>query len=358
MSARDDPSDPLYWPAAPLLAVTGPNPGPIGPARVWLVHDLPPQPWPALANGAAPVDLGPPGTVWQFGSIDLTIRYTFEGARDAAAFARGSDLYHAPVLSPAFSAYIYQAEQGFSAMSLDLWRVSIVAKVASVEQAINVLHYVDGPGPGHTDDPDGAAMVAASVEGRWWDAWNGIDIPAGGVALRTIYPGTCRFIEVRCARIRLTAQTKHAAVPPAKHATWDGPAPEYRVDTVYSDLMDVAGWTGRSAASLPLEVAMCVSLGTGVRGPRYRGRSYLGPLGTDTVTGGDGLFSLVAAQGVATTWKAKMLTAMAAEPVPLQLVVASTRYATAQPVTDVRVGLVPDSQRRRRRSQNEAYLSG
>lgn len=113
--------------------------------------------------------------------------------------------------------------------------------------------------------------------------------------------------------------------------------------------------TGVGTASLPYEVACAVSLQTAHRGPSGRGRIYLPPFASTRMSTG-GLFD--------TTWTADQclhlgdyinLVKGATNLVPL---VVSKRRKILNEVTALAVGRVPDSQRRRRRSQDEARTVG
>lgn len=103
--------------------------------------------------------------------------------------------------------------------------------------------------------------------------------------------------------------------------------------------------------TLPYEVACAVTLQTDKRGPSGRGRIYLPPFITSSMVAG-GLFE------AATTLKCAQAigafledVATASGHVPL---VVSRRRIQLNEVTSLNVGRVPDSQRRRRRSQDEA----
>src|SRR5664279_2919414 len=97
--------------------------------------------WAPLANGDPPVDLGPVGTMYEFSTIELGIRYQIEAAINPEDTVRGSQVYNAPILSDAFYAYLYQTEERITRMTLDLWHVSVVAKCGGTEQSINVLNF-------------------------------------------------------------------------------------------------------------------------------------------------------------------------------------------------------------------------
>jgi hypothetical protein len=106
--------------------------------------------------------------------------------------------------------------------------------------------------------------------------------------------------------------------------------------------------------SLPYEVACAVTLHTDTRGPRGRGRLYLPPFNKNALAAG-GLFSTVAS-GTAGEF-VKQLANRAATATSLVPVVVSGRAIQLHEIVGVSTGLVPDSQRRRRRSQNEAPIA-
>jgi hypothetical protein len=108
-----------------------------------------------------------------------------------------------------------------------------------------------------------------------------------------------------------------------------------------------------SGDSLPYEVACAVSLQTDHRGPSGRGRFYLPPFATQAMTGG-GVYDATAMANALEGSVALLHGIIAATPyVPL---VVSPRRLILNEVTSVNVGHVPDSQRRRRRSQAEARV--
>lgn len=110
------------------------------------------------------------------------------------------------------------------------------------------------------------------------------------------------------------------------------------------------GVTG--AKSLPYEVSCAVTLQTDTRGPRGRGRLYLPPFATALVQGGGGKFSDVDLNAIGGAlgdfFEAHLL---AEGHVP---VVVSRRAIQLHEVTSIKMGHVPDSQRRRRRNVDEA----
>jgi hypothetical protein len=112
--------------------------------------------------------------------------------------------------------------------------------------------------------------------------------------------------------------------------------------------------SGSAGVSLPYECACAVTLQTDKRGPSGRGRFYLPPFGTSQMTAG-GVFDS-AAQTNAEHGSLLWLEAIR-DATPYDVIVVSPRQLVLNKVTSVNVGKVPDSQRRRRRSQDEARLS-
>lgn len=106
-----------------------------------------------------------------------------------------------------------------------------------------------------------------------------------------------------------------------------------------------------SGNALPYEVACAVTLQTDKRGPSGRGRFYVPPLAVSSM-GSGGLFSEAARTGIL-GGASDFLNWIKAQ-TPYVPVVVSPRRIVLNTVRSVNVGIVPDSQRRRRRSQDEA----
>lgn len=111
---------------------------------------------------------------------------------------------------------------------------------------------------------------------------------------------------------------------------------------------------GQSDPILPLEVAMCLTLQTDTRGASTRGRLYLGGLSSDAM-GANGRFQGTRAQGVANSFGINFVQAVH-DHTTWRLNIVSRRHATGREVQGIAVGLVPDAQRRRRKSENEGYI--
>jgi len=117
------------------------------------------------------------------------------------------------------------------------------------------------------------------------------------------------------------------------------------------------GADGQDGSVCPYSTAMVFSMSTGIPGRRYRGRSYWPALGAGVLAG-----------RISTTDQASQLSSFAsmigaistAAPVgaaPDLAVHSSIGAGLVTPVTSLRLGRVPDSQRRRRDALGEEYIS-
>lgn len=112
---------------------------------------------------------------------------------------------------------------------------------------------------------------------------------------------------------------------------------------------------GAAGNSLPFETSCAVTLHTSKRGPRGRGRLYLPPFAVTTMAP-NGLYQAghVTTQGAAI---GDLIEAVKGSTYAYDAVVVSMREKILNSVTSITVGVVPDSQRRRRRNQAEAYVN-
>jgi hypothetical protein len=229
--------------------------------------------------------------------------------------------------------------------TVSLYRATVHAKYGTTEEAANVLHYRQASG--WSWDPDTGVADALALGAKLRDQWQAF---LGSIAVAPSQTVSSALLgigllydEVRVAIVEYEGYPK--GTKPSK--------PVYQTDTQYVPFTDGLH-SGGGNPVLPNEVALCLSLGTGVRGPAHRGRSYLGPL-AQSAMGDNGVFDTTMIRKVAAAWADCMVSGMAAGTPSYELVVASHRLGTANAVTEVRVGEVPDSQRRRRRSQPEQY---
>lgn len=122
--------------------------------------------------------------------------------------------------------------------------------------------------------------------------------------------------------------------------------------TQWNNYLTGARPAGQGGVTLPYEVSCAVSLQTDQRGPRGKGRFYLPPFSQNSQVAG-GLFQTAFIADLALAMKGWLNDIKAATPyVPI---VVSRRALQLHEITSLRIGHVPDSQRRRRRSQAEAY---
>lgn len=112
---------------------------------------------------------------------------------------------------------------------------------------------------------------------------------------------------------------------------------------------------GGGLGQLPYEVACAITLQTDHRGPSGRGRFYLPTFAASTMTAG-GRFDANYTTDQAMHWGEIMATVGTLH--SLKPIVVSKRRLILNEVTSVNAGSVPDSQRRRRRSQPEARVTG
>lgn len=110
---------------------------------------------------------------------------------------------------------------------------------------------------------------------------------------------------------------------------------------------------GAGSTSKPFQVTRCISLQTGLPGARYRGRIYVPAL--SAAISGSGKSTPPA--GYLTAWKSIMgqVELEWAGSAPISLGVYSAAADVVTPVTQLRVGDVLDTQRRRRDALVESY---
>lgn len=216
-------------------------------------------------------------------------------------------------------------------------RTTIVGNIGTDEQVAHVLQWRTAPAPDVDQDVAAVRLFAEQVRGAWTSFLASETLPNNG-PISAIMPTSLRYTEVRAAYLEQTA-------PGAK--------PRYLVPTQYATFGPNIGGTSSAGSALPYEVALCMSLNSNERGPRNRGRTYLGPLHVNLM-GAEGNFAADQVFQVGAAFGAKVVGALNANS-GCDLHIVSHKYATSIPVQGVRVGIVPDSQRRRRRSRPENY---
>jgi hypothetical protein len=332
------------WAEHPASCVFQPNINPLGPFRdVWVCHGLPPGEWP-LDRTLTPSQIGPVDTTYTFSVGEYAARLALLAARDTAALAQGVAFWHAPPILPGIANFIWTiAPTGGQPVTIDVLRATIHAKVGTLEESCNVLHYISDPEV--AIDPAMVNTFAAKVALNW--AAFMVDQPAGSLPggpsmWHALFAKTANYDEVRAAHVQIVGST----------VKW---APG--TQTVYAPIIATAG----QGPSLPAQVACTVTLHSGVRagkkGRSGRGRIYLGPLSSNIIDPLTGTFIAGLPQSLGAAWKKFMVTAMHTGAAPFSLVVLSPATNARYVVTDVAVGQVPDTQRRRRKSLPELYVT-
>jgi hypothetical protein len=345
------PNAPDYWPDRPLEAIYGYNALPAGPATCWLVYGLPPEPWPNIDRTSVHGSYGPDWTTYIFSNTALAVRYALEAAANPTAFETGVIAWETPLI-PGKVEYVLQLKPlppEVPMSTTSCWRATVHANTAQGEEAANVFHFSDLGVP-YTPDIPGALLVGAAVR----DAWHAFMFSAAAfesdVSMKGAFPPSLSFNEVRVARITVTSPAPLTGVGGKPHPV------NYDVATQFVPFAPPI--VGASQTTLPYEVACVLSHTTGQRGKSHRGRTYLGPLGGGLMSGNTGLFGVAGVTTIAasfwTNFVQTLKTGTAGK--QLQLCVLSTKLATTFPVTGVRVGVVPDSQRRRRKKLLENYV--
>jgi len=135
-----------------------------------------------------------------------------------------------------------------------------------------------------------------------------------------------------------------------------GPNGLYREDAIVDEFPAVQ-FAGGTTLSFPFQVALAISLDTGQRGPRKRGRVYLPTPSVGLET--DGQFGASSAEGFRNrfaTFLNNLNNAGGLDANAPNVTIASS-FGFNTDVTSIRVGRVLDTQRRRRRSLPEDYTA-
>jgi hypothetical protein len=233
-------------------------------------------------------------------------------------------------------------------MTFRYLRVTVAGKIGTVEEVAHVLNFRPLTNPDGDMTPAQIQSFADKVRDQWATFVNG----GGPPTVTSLLSSSLTYTEVRASYLEQGAAATVTTVPGRKgpRKVFHYPKAVYLQPTVYSQFATNAVRGSGSSGSMPWEVACALTLGTGLRGPRNRGRLYLGPL-DQSCMGSQGLFSGnvdALAPAFANNF-IKPLQVSSGQ----QLMVVSRAYATALAVTQVSVGHVPDSQRRRRRKQPE-----
>lgn len=329
------------WPQAPAYCTFRVGANPLAPPgqATWVCDSIPPAGWPWETVSLTPSVIGPDYVLYRFAHDELAARYAFgEALVGPGAMALGKAYWNAPLLDPGIAAYEWTLLPKENPVTIDVYRATIHAKIGTVEESVNVLHYISEPEV--LPDSDGVATFAAKAAVQWsafFDTTNAHLNATTGITVKANYASTVAYDEVRAAHVQIVDG----------HPKWVG-------DTHFEPITGTHAGTG---FALPPQIAMALSLGTSARGRSKRGRTYLGPLSQACVDVASGMFKSDSAQGIAAAWQAAMLTGMLTAPNPYKLVILSPKTDARYLVTDVRVGVTPDTQRRRRKSYPELYTT-
>lgn len=123
--------------------------------------------------------------------------------------------------------------------------------------------------------------------------------------------------------------------------------------SVFTITAPLAG-TATITAAQPPQAAMVVSVQTGGRGPRNRGRQYV-PIHQGSVLNGDGVFDTTSRTAVRGGFKTLVDSINALT--GIRAAVVSVEHQTYSDITNLRTGDEVDTQRKRRNYRRESYTS-
>ncbi len=199
------------------------------------------------------------------------------------------------------------------------------------------------PGDDPTLDEADAPALATQLAGFWSTAFNSTQ--SNGLSLKANCATIVKYVEVGVAQFH--QDNAGSTDDPEGDRTQDYPA----------------GWfawavgsqpTGTGGNSLPYEVSCAVTFQTDTRGPRGRGRIYLPPFGTGSLESNGNYATAVA---LATGEAVGDFFNSIRGSTPYVPIVVSSRAKQLHEITSINVGTVADSQRRRRRSLDEARVT-
>lgn len=232
-------------------------------------------------------------------------------------------------------------------VSVDVYRVTVHAALGPVEDLSHVFHLRPKSGVTQDTTAAGCAGLAARVGAAWTNWWNDTTVwYSQSVATKSLFASELSYDKIQVSYLTYPG----GGVKPTVNTptvTWNFSTP-------------LAGTASTSELSLPLEVACCVTLLTDQTGRRTRGRFYLGGLSAnawmqaETTAANFGLFNSNTPNAVAKRFGLLVIDGIHTDAsAQAEFNVVSREGGSARGVGGVKVGVVPDSQRRRRRHQNE-----
>lgn len=341
------------WPEAPWDATYHRDEGWWGwQGHGWTVPHAPPGGFPFVDFPLSRALYGPPGTAWVFTEADLLAglvglpggvgRYALNRALRKFGVVFGSG----PILG-------WRTPEDFTPqqeVTMRWTHVTIIGTVGTTEQVAHTFNFRTHPVADVDQDPAAIQTFAGQVR----DAWvSFINNAAGNPNPRAYLASSLAYTEVRAAYLEQTAPASITTEPgkTGPRKVFHYPRPTYLVPTQYALFTPGSATGGGTTSDLPWEVAAGVTLTSGFRGARNRGRVFLGPLSQSAMAAG-GLLSN-GWNDIATQFGTRFVNALNTT-TGQRLHVVSRAYATSVGVNGVSIGHVPDSQRRRRRSQPEA----
>lgn len=304
------------WSKAAALAATG------GPYQT--VFGLPPEPWPDIPDGYV---FGPE---WALpGSI-----YTFD---EASALERSAEHGH-PL------GWLEKTLIGFRrfidgtgtwVMPMRYARAQVVASLTGGEQLIHSLALRP------TDE-------SVNVSGQ---VLHDLAVVLGGYFTDFMAPAS---VHANLSPGLVYHQINISYIQQTTGVAKDGSGGDQQtlVPTIQVDISPTVPGQALTPA-LPYEVALALTLQTDTRGPRTRGRIYLGGLASN-IMGSNGLFDANAVGAIGAAFGNSIIEPLHSD-TTWRLNVVSRRAATGREVQGIAVGVVPDSQRRRRNQLDENY---
>jgi hypothetical protein len=330
--------------------------------RFWLVRDLPPLPWPEPPPGAWDEQAyGPKGTVWLFSSAQLRNRLTFTG------FSQG----YSAAIKALLTALDKELAAGLPPEHTQSWmtpgvlpapptqigpqmrylQTTILGKLDLDESIAHVLKWRNKTVENFVADTPAVKAFGDKVRDLFFTEFLAKALNNGANGASLYMPNNLVFTEVRTALLEQTGGGPWVERTPTGTVKHPGSKPVWVVPSQISAFTTQAKGFG-GVTALPYEVAMAITHNTNFRGPRFRGRTYVGPL-VPGVMGSNGNFAPAIANAIGAAFGG--FAAAVAAQTDYELHIVSNKYATSAKVIGTRVGVVPDSQRRRRRSKSEAY---
>lgn len=322
----------LEWSSPPSDAVFETGDETTGEGARWLVPHLPPKPFPWGRKYPRRV-FGPPGTAWSFEADDLIDREVPAGSTLLGSLVKRLKkligLEELPSL-PGLSLTWYTPGPSLEElMTVTATRLVIHGKLDGGEEVAHTFHLVN-----NSADPTDM-QAAADAGAAAWEAFLNTSMGTGAGTPRQFLSNHLTYDEARASLI-------HYA-PPAKPVT--------NIPTEYSPITDPGN--GSPHTPLPYQVACGLTFRTAKRGPRYRGRVFLGPLDSG-ILASTGQFNPGFVLELAQAFHTQFMADATLNGIG-NFAVVSQKFGTSEWITGVDVGQVPDTIRSRRRSLPETY---